>query len=87
MLELYSDRLRLRTVTPGDWHNFLDTHSSEQLNEYVRKPQTESVIRQKFERVLRGNDFEVGEWLLTIIEDAHTHDFIGFIRQKTFTRA
>ncbi|GIU08271.1 MULTISPECIES: GNAT family N-acetyltransferase [unclassified Shewanella] len=79
MLELYTDRLRLRTVSPGDWDNFLYTHSSEELNEYVRKPQAEAVIRQKFERVLKNQEFAEGEWLLTIIEDAHTQDFIGFV--------
>ncbi len=79
MLELYTDRLKLRTVISSDWDNFLFTHSSEQLNVYVRQPQAEAVIRDKFEHVLKVNDFEAGEWLLTIIEDAHTHDFIGFI--------
>lgn len=79
MLELYSDRLRLRTVTPSDWDNFLSTHSSEQLNEYVRKPESESAIRKKFERVLNANSFKEGEWLLTVIEDAHSHRFVGFI--------
>ncbi|ABV87963.1 GNAT family N-acetyltransferase [Shewanella pealeana] len=79
MLELYTDRLRLRSVISSDWDNFLYTHSSEQLNEFVRKPQAESVIRQKFERVLANRDFSEGEWLLTIIEDVHTQDFIGFI--------
>ena len=47
---------------------------------YIRKAQAESVIRDKFEHVLKVNDFKISEWLLTIIEDAHTHDFIGFIR-------
>ncbi|MCG9730221.1 GNAT family N-acetyltransferase [Shewanella sp. Isolate13] len=79
MLELYTDRLRLRTVVASDWDNFLYTHSNEQLNEFVRKPQAESVIREKFERVLENRDLSEGEWLLTIIEDAHTQDFIGFI--------
>ncbi|MCK8044125.1 GNAT family N-acetyltransferase [Shewanella sp. 1CM18E] len=79
MLELYTDRLRLRTVVASDWNNFLYTHSNEQLNEFVRKPQTESVIRQKFERVLKSQEFDEGEWLLTIIEDVHTQAFVGFI--------
>ncbi|WP_299806531.1 GNAT family N-acetyltransferase [uncultured Shewanella sp.] len=79
MLELYTERLRLRTVTPSDWDNFLFTHSDEKLNEFVRKPQAESEIRQKFERVLENRQFCEGEWLLTIIEDAHTQDFFGFI--------
>ncbi|GIU44852.1 N-acetyltransferase GCN5 [Shewanella sairae] len=79
MLELYTDRLRLRSVVACDWDNFLYTHSDELLNEFVRKPEAESAIRQKFERVLKSQEFTEGEWLLTIIEDAHTQDFIGFI--------
>ncbi|MEZ9595265.1 GNAT family N-acetyltransferase [Shewanella sp. 10N.261.52.F9] len=79
MLELYTDRLRLRTVISSDWNSFLYMHSDEQLNEFVRKPQPESDIRQKFERALEHREFVEGEWLLTIIENAHTQDFVGFI--------
>ncbi|GIU29933.1 GNAT family N-acetyltransferase [Shewanella sp. MBTL60-007] len=79
MLELYSDRLRLRTVVASDWDNFLYTHSNEKLNEFVRKPQPEAVIRQKFERVLTSKEFVEGEWLLTVIEQVHSQDFVGFI--------
>ncbi|MFT5788379.1 MAG: RimJ/RimL family protein N-acetyltransferase [Shewanella sp.] len=79
MLELYTDRLRLRTVIASDWDNFLYTHSNVELNQYVRKPQSETVIREKFEHVLIPNDFNADEWLLTVIEDIHSHDFVGFV--------
>lgn len=79
MFELYTDRLRLRTVSVNDWDVFLYTHLSEVLNQYVRKPQSESVIRQKFEHVLCANNFEEGQQLTLVIEAVHSTDFIGFV--------
>ncbi|QQX78820.1 GNAT family N-acetyltransferase [Shewanella sp. KX20019] len=79
MLELYSDRLRLRTLSPSDWDNFLYTHLSEELNKYVRKPQAEIVIREKFERALIPNDLAVDERLLVVVEEVQQHDFVGFV--------
>ncbi|MDB2385973.1 GNAT family N-acetyltransferase [Shewanella sp.] len=79
MLELYTDRLRLRSVVRSDWDNFLYTHSNEELNQYVRKPQSESVIRQKFERIMTPNNFAEDDTLLLLIESVHQQQFIGFI--------
>lgn len=87
MLELYTDRLRLRSVVSSDWDNFLYTHSSEELNKYVRKPQSESVIRQKFERIITPNNLEEDDTLLLLIEDVHQHLFVGFISLHNISEA
>ncbi|MCL1059794.1 GNAT family N-acetyltransferase [Shewanella gelidimarina] len=79
MLELYTDRLRLRTVIASDWDDFLYTNSCEILNQYVRIPQSESVIRQKFERVLTPNNLKEDQQLSLVIEAVHSKSFIGFL--------
>ena len=87
MLELYTDRLRLRSVVASDWDNFLYIHSSEKLNKYVRKPQAESVIRQKFERIIKPNELAEDDTLLLLIEDVHQQLFVGFISLHNISEA
>lgn len=46
MLELYTDRLRLRSLQEQDWPHFLALHQDPDINRYVRIPEAPEVIRQ-----------------------------------------
>ncbi|ASJ96346.1 MULTISPECIES: GNAT family N-acetyltransferase [Shewanella] len=78
MLELYTDNLRIRSLTPDDWQDFLSVHQDEQQNRHVRAPQSEPVIRDKFAERLMPWRYESGAWLTLVIEEIATGEFIGF---------
>ncbi|WP_041407278.1 GNAT family N-acetyltransferase [Shewanella loihica] len=78
MVELYTDKLKIRSLMPEDWPHFLSVHQDEQQNRYVRAPQTEGVIREKFEQRLAPWDYESGAWLTLVIETIEDGEFIGF---------
>ncbi|WOT04057.1 GNAT family N-acetyltransferase [Shewanella youngdeokensis] len=77
MLELYTDRLRLRTIVSSDWDDFLYMSSSKELNQYIRVPQAVSVIRQKFELALTPNSLKEDQRLTLVIESVHSARFVG----------
>lgn len=78
MIELYTDRLKLRSLGLSDWADFLALHLSEEVNRYVRAPESESEIKAKFEMRCQPWFYESGEWLTLVIEELDTGQFIGF---------
>ena len=78
MLELYTDRLRLRSLRRDDWEFFLQTHQDPIINQFVRRPDQESVILKKFEHRLAPWTYESGDWLTLVIEEVDTKTLIGF---------
>lgn len=77
MLELYTDRLRVRSVKDSDWHAFYALHSDPQINQYVRIPDPEEVIRQKFLQHSESWFYGSGNWCSLVIETLDTNQFIG----------
>ncbi|MGR6501812.1 GNAT family N-acetyltransferase [Shewanella sp. Koi 1] len=77
MLELYTDRLRLRSLQEQDWPHFLALHQDPDINRYVRIPEAPEVIRQKFEQRSATWDYASGDWLTLVIETLDCAEFIG----------
>ena len=78
MLELYTDRLRLRSLRADDWDDFLMLHQDPIINQFVSRPVEESVILEKFEHRLAPWQYESGDWLTLVIEELGTDKFIGY---------
>lgn len=78
MVELYSERLIMRTLAQSDWSNFLSVYQDPILNQYVGINTVESALAEKFQLRLNHWKYESGDWLLLVIEDAKTGNFIGF---------
>lgn len=77
MLELYTDRLRIRSLQDHDWENFLALHLDPDINRYVRIPEPVEVIHQKFEQRAKTWSYTSGDWLTLVIESLETDEFIG----------
>ncbi len=78
MLELYSDRLKLRSLRRDDWENFLQIHQDPIINQFVRRPDEESVILEKFEHRLVPWHYESGDWLTLVVEEVASGKFVGY---------
>ncbi len=78
MIELYTDRLKLRTLRDTDWQDFLAIHLSTEVNQYVREPETLDDIKAKFEQRSLPWFYESGDWLTLVIEELQTGKFVGF---------
>ncbi|QYK02657.1 GNAT family N-acetyltransferase [Shewanella psychrotolerans] len=78
MLELYTDRLKIRSLQQEDWQSFLSVHQDPRQNQYVRVPDGLEVLTDKFEQRLRPWRYESGDWLTLVIEEISTGEFIGF---------
>ncbi|WP_445947514.1 GNAT family N-acetyltransferase [Shewanella sp.] len=78
MIELYSERLMLRSLLPSDWANFLMINQNKDINAFVRQVETLEQIRIKFEQKLEPWEFESGDWLTLVIEELATGEFVGF---------
>ncbi|MGL5391968.1 MAG: GNAT family N-acetyltransferase [Shewanella sp.] len=77
MLELYTDRLRLRSVKDSDWPAFYALHRDPEVNQYVRVPEPEEVIRHKFLQRAENWFYGSGDWLTLVIETLDTQQFVG----------
>ncbi len=77
MLELYTDRLKLRMLQDSDWANFLALHSDPEINRYVRIPESEEVIRKKFADRSLNWTYSSCRWLTLAIESIDSGEFIG----------
>lgn len=78
MLELYTDRLKLRSLKREDWPEFLALHQDPVINKFVNRSDDLEVIKEKFEHRLAPWSFESGSWLLLVIEEVKTGKFIGY---------
>ncbi|MEC4726005.1 GNAT family N-acetyltransferase [Shewanella sp. D64] len=78
MLELYTQRLRLRTLKREDVQDFLRVHHDPIVNQFVRVPESEAVILEQFEHKLSPWAYESGDWLTLTIEEISSNRFIGF---------
>ncbi|ACA87341.1 GNAT family N-acetyltransferase [Shewanella woodyi] len=78
MLELYTDRLRLRTLRRDDMQDFLKVHQDPLINQYIAVPESETVLLEKFEHKLAPWHYDSGEWLTLSIEELGADRFIGF---------
>ncbi|MGB0894649.1 MAG: GNAT family N-acetyltransferase [Parashewanella sp.] len=76
MIQIQSDQLTLRSAVEKDWPNFLKVQSDPEVNRYIRIPQTEAVIRQKFEVSNINWTYGSGNFLSLIIENTQ-QEFIG----------
>lgn len=79
MLELYTDRLIIRSLQDHDWDNFLALHLDPEINRYVRIPEPEEVIRQKFDKCVKTWSYASGDWLTLVIKSLETDEFIGLM--------
>lgn len=77
MLELYTDRLKLRSLQDNDWEHFYRLHSDPQINQYVRIPEPEDIIRTKFQQRSNTWFYDSGDWLTLAIETLDTGMFVG----------
>ncbi|MCA1895993.1 GNAT family N-acetyltransferase [Shewanella putrefaciens] len=77
MLALYTDRLKLRSLRDSDWEHFYALHSDPDINLYVRNPEPEDVIRNKFIQRADTWFYGSGEWLTLVIETVNTGQFVG----------
>lgn len=77
MLELYTDRLRLRSLLDSDWDNYYALHCDPEINLFVRTPESEEVIRSKFQQRSDAWFYGSGDWLTLVIETVDTGQFIG----------
>ncbi|MBB1320479.1 MULTISPECIES: GNAT family N-acetyltransferase [Shewanella] len=78
-INLFSDRLILRNLQTKDWPNFLRLHLDKDINQYIRRIESESDIVAKFEQRKAAWQFESGEWLSLVIEQIDTNEFVGLI--------
>ncbi|MGL4614773.1 MAG: GNAT family N-acetyltransferase [Shewanella sp.] len=77
MLELYTDRLKLRTMNDGDWDSFYALHRDPEINQYVRTPESQEVIRNKFIQRSATWFFDSGDWLTLVVETLDHAEFVG----------
>lgn len=77
MIELYSDRLKLRSLNPADWACFLAINQDSEINTFVRQIESNEHIKRKFEQRLQPWEFESGDWLTLMIEEIATGEFVG----------
>ncbi len=83
MVELYTDRLVIRTIKKEDWANVFAINSDPSVLKYIREFTSEEDIKTTFEQRLLPWDFQSGKWLTLVIETVDTHEFVGltgFIR-------
>ncbi len=78
MLELYTDRLKIRTIKLEDWSLYLSILQDPQLNQFVRDSESLEAIKDKFAARLKPWLFESCEWLTLTIEELATGQPIGF---------
>ncbi|MGL5047268.1 MAG: GNAT family N-acetyltransferase [Shewanella sp.] len=77
MLELYTDRLKLRSLQNSDWEHFYALHIDPEINRFIRVPESQEALRSQF---LQGTDtwfYGSGDWLTLVIETVDTGQFIG----------
>lgn len=77
MLELYTDRLKLRSLQDSDWEHFYALHNDPDINRFVRVPESQEVIRSKFQQRSDTWFYGSGDWLTLVIETVDTGQFIG----------
>jgi len=78
MLELYTDRLKVRSMNRDDWSDFLSIHQDPMINQFVRRPDDIDTLKEKFEHRLSPWSYSSGDWLSLVIEELETGHFIGF---------
>ncbi|WP_394204039.1 GNAT family N-acetyltransferase [Shewanella waksmanii] len=78
MIELYTERLKIRTLDARDLDNFLLVHQDPDLNKFVRSLDDIPLLKQKFTERLAPWEFASGDWLTLVIEEVHSGTFIGF---------
>ncbi|GAB1103389.1 MAG: hypothetical protein Sw2LagTSB_12810 [Shewanella algae] len=77
MIEIYTDRLRLRTLTAQDWPAFLALHCDPEVGRFVREPEPQEQIKAKFEQRSQPWRYESGDWLTLVIEELGSDCFVG----------
>ncbi|MGI1945743.1 GNAT family N-acetyltransferase [Shewanella sp. MF08487] len=77
MLELYTDRLKLRSLHASDWEHFYALNSDPKINRFVRVPESQDALRCKFEQRANTWSYDSGDWLTLVIETVDTGQFVG----------
>ncbi|MBO2616678.1 GNAT family N-acetyltransferase [Shewanella algae] len=77
MIEIYTDRLRIRTLTAQDWPAFLALHCDPEVGRFVREPEPQEQIKAKFEQRSQPWRYESGDWLTLVIEELGSDCFVG----------
>jgi RimJ/RimL family protein N-acetyltransferase len=77
MIELVTPRLLLRTLCEADWPAFHEINLDPEVNLYVRQPESDAAIREKFEQRTQPWFYGAGEWLSLVIEERETGLFVG----------
>ncbi|WP_028773529.1 GNAT family N-acetyltransferase [Shewanella waksmanii] len=78
MIELYTDRLKIRSLDAQDWDDFLLVHQDPVVNKFVRRPDSLPELQDKFCQRLAPWEFDSGNWLMLVIEEVHSGNFVGF---------
>lgn len=77
MIELFTDRLKIRSMNQSDWINFKHLQQNKETMKFIAEVSTESELKDKFESRLLPWSFESGDWLTLVIEEVHHGSFIG----------
>ncbi|WP_144206538.1 GNAT family N-acetyltransferase [Shewanella donghaensis] len=77
MIELFTERLKIRSISQSDWNYFNDLHQDKEVMKFITEVSPLSEIKAKFESRLLPWSFESGNWLTLVIEDVHTGCFVG----------
>ena len=76
---LITERLDLFDMTLSDWADFHELQSSAEVQHYVRVPESEKVIREKFELALKPWTRESDGWCGRVIRVRKSQAFVGII--------
>lgn len=76
-VELYTERLKLRPLTDADWPYFLALNLDPDINQYVREPESEAQILEKFNQRRQTWFYASGDWLTLVIEELGSEAFVG----------
>lgn len=76
-IELFTDRLKLRTLNLNDKANFVALQTNAEVNRFVRVCESIPEVEAKFEARLVPWEYQSGDWLTLVIETLNG-DFVGY---------
>ncbi|WP_407696589.1 GNAT family N-acetyltransferase [Shewanella goraebulensis] len=77
MIELYTDRLVIRSMQKKDWPNVLALNSNPSVLKHIREVTSEAEIKQTFNQRLEPWKYDSDSWLTLVIETVSSHEFVG----------
>ncbi|MCL1065394.1 GNAT family N-acetyltransferase [Shewanella olleyana] len=77
MIELYTDRLTIRSMQESDWPDVLALNTNQSVLKHIRKVTSVADIKETFSQRLAPWDYASGKWLTLVIETVNTNEFVG----------